>query len=359
LLLSLSTLSFRSLADSTWRPPPGATLLLGPNGAGKTSLLEAVYLLSTTRSFRTAQLAHCARHGAAEFALAGETDSGQRTRLDLAWSVAGLSRAVNGRAAELASHLAAQPVLSWTTGDRDLLTGPPAPRRRFLDRGLVGERPAALDILARYRRALEQKRLLLVRREDGVETWNELLALHGAELIRWRADYVGRLARVFAERAAALDPRFSEVELVYRPSPAEGVAGAAELLRRLASAHPAEQRRRLPLVGPHRDDLLMRWRGQEVRAGASAGERKALGLLLLAAQGALLETAGRPPLYLLDDADAELDRQALERTFRAFAAAPQVFASSNRPEVWAGVEISSRTELREGRILSPPSGAGV
>jgi DNA replication and repair protein RecF len=255
------------------------------------------------------------------------------------------------------THVAVQPVLSWTTADRDLLTGPPSARRRFLDRGLVGERPAALDTLARYRRALDQKRQLLARRESGIEPWNELLSTHGAELMVMRAAYVARLAACLRGRAAALDSRFSDVQLVYRPSPPEGASGPSELLRRLEAGRAAEQRRRLPLIGPHRDDLILLWRGQPVRAAASAGERKALGLLLLGAQGALLEAAGRGPLYLLDDADAELDVDALRRVFGAFSAAPQVFASSNRPEVWQGIEIGSRTELRDGRVIGGTTAA--
>lgn len=353
MLSSLELRSFRNLEDRLWHPPAGAVLLLGPNGAGKTSILEAIYVLATTRSFRTADLAECVRRGAGGFALAGEFTGEQRVRLDFGWSESGGRRAVNGRTGALAEHLSVQPILAWTTADRDLLTGPPAGRRRFLDRGLVGERPASLEALTRYRQALRQKRLLLARRETGVEPWNELLAEHGAELIMRRAGHAARLAAALAERAEALDRRFADVVLTYRPSPPDGLNGAAELLRRLQEAGPGEHRRRMPLVGPHRDDMEVRWRGEEIRA-ASAGERKALGLLLLAAQGDLLAASGRPPLYLLDDADAELDRQALERAWQAFTSAEQVFASSNRPEVWDDVELAARSALSEGRLIGSP-----
>lgn len=349
MLVSLNTVSFRNLADAAWSPGPGRHLLFGPNGSGKTSLIEAVYLLLTTRSFRTSQLGDCARLGAAGFALAGEAESQQRTRLEVSWSTGGLQRAANGKQTTLAEHLAAQPVLAWTAEDVELLTGAPVLRRRFLDRGLVSAHPAALDTLARYRRALAQKRLLLARREGEIEPWNELLARHGAELARRRAEHAALLGRALRELAAGADERFVDVELVYRPSPAEALAGTEAFVRRLAAARETERGRRVPLVGPHRDELEVRWRGQESKRIASAGERKALGLLLLAAQAVVLRAGDREPLVLLDDADAELDAAAVGRLWRAFAEAPQLLATSNRPEVFSGLEIASRWRLEGGR----------
>jgi DNA replication and repair protein RecF len=349
LLVSLHTTSFRNLADATWAPGPGRHLLFGPNGSGKTSLIEAIYVLSTTRSFRAAQLADCARHGAPGFALAGEAEGAQRSGLALSWSSAGLVRAVNGKPAALAEHLAALPVLAWTAEDVELLTGPPVLRRRFLDRGVVSAHPASLDTLARYRRALAQKRLLLLRREGGLEPWNELLASHGAELVLRRAGHVARLEAALRELAGLADSRFLDVTLAYRPSPPEALAGSAAFARRLQAARASESGRRLPLLGPHRDELEVTWRGREARRIASAGERKALGLLLLAAQGMVLAAAGRDTVFLLDDADAELDHGAVERLWRAFDRAPQVFATSNRPEVFSALPVDAKWRLEGGR----------
>src|SRR4030095_1478521 len=67
-----------------------------------------------------------------------------------------------------------------------------------------------------------------------------------------------------------------------------------------------ERRRQIPLLGPQRDELEILWGGHEIRRVASAGERKSLSLMLIAAHGRVMEEAGRRPLYLLDDLDAEL-----------------------------------------------------
>src|SRR5260370_33008879 len=81
MLTSFSADHFRNLDSLSWSPSPGTHLLLGGNGAGKTSLLEAVYVLATTRSFRAAQIADCAAHGTGEMEVWGEVETDRRTAL--------------------------------------------------------------------------------------------------------------------------------------------------------------------------------------------------------------------------------------------------------------------------------------
>jgi DNA replication and repair protein RecF len=364
LLFSLTAEGFRNLEPLEWRPGPGSHLLAGGNGAGKTSLLEAVYVLATTRSFRTAQLADCARWDGGGFRLAGEAAGAARAALAVSWRRAPdaegggeKSRAVNGKATALGDHLAALPVVAWTAGDADLTTGPPGPRRRFLDRGVVGLRPGAVDLLGRYRRALAHKRgLLAARRPAAAELapWNELLAAHGAELVALRRAYAERLAAELAavERQAGLG--FPPLALAYRPRPAAAAEGAAALHAALERAAGEELARGRPLVGPHRDALEVSWGGRPLRGAASAGERKAAGLLLLAAHGRVLAAAGRPPLCLLDDADAELAAPTLGALWRVLTGAErgfgQLLATTNRPAAWQGLAVAAVHPVAGGRV---------
>jgi DNA replication and repair protein RecF len=374
-LTTLTARTFRNLEPLEWSPGAGSHLLLGGNGAGKTSLLEALYVVATTKSFRTAHLADCTRHGGDGFHLAAEVEAAARVRLEVGWrrlagDAAGQGggeryRAVNGSMGSLAEHLGVLPVVAWTAADGEVLTGAPALRRRFLDRGAVGIRPAALEALARYRRALSSKRELLAApgRVDDAElaSWNAVLAPAAAQVMALRRDYARRLQAELDHvlRQAALP--FPPIALRYRPSPAlrpeadggEGSAGkvaADAVLARLEGAAAGERRRGMPLVGPHRDDLEVSWGGHPVRATVSAGERKALSLLLTAAHGRVLAAAGRDPVYLLDDVDAELSGESLGRVWEAYSGVAQLFATSNRPGVWQGLPAEHRWKVAEGAV---------
>jgi DNA replication and repair protein RecF len=349
-LARLAARNFRNLEPLSWQPGPGRHLLLGDNGAGKTSLLEAIYVLATTRSFRTAQLADCGRHGGGGFDLAGEIEGQARVRLEVDFGAGGRRRAVNGVAGPLAEHLGVLPVVAWTEADAAVLTGGPQHRRRLLDRGVLGVKPAALGVLVRYRRALVQKRRLLLDRGEGLEPWNEVLAPAAAELIAQRDRYAALLGERLRAVLGATGLPFPPVELVYRPSPAAGREGPAAIAAALARARGEERRRRQPLVGPHRDELEVLWGGRELRRVASAGECKALALALTAAHGQVLEGLGRRPLYLLDDADVELSQATLGAVWGALGAPPQLFASSNRPAAFEDLEVTARWRLAGGRV---------
>jgi DNA replication and repair protein RecF len=320
------------------------------NGAGKTSLLEAIYLLATTRSFRTSQLQDCARHGTGEFHLQAEVETGQRVRIEVGWGATGRHRSLNGSPTSLVEHLRVLPVVAWTAEDREILSGPPERRRRFLDQGIVGCHPTALEVLAKFRRTLAQKRQLLLGDDRGLSSWNELFADAAADLMRMRREYVEALSSTLAEILAAAELDLPELEIEYRPSLRVAVDGVEEILEELVKISADERRERRPLVGPQRDEVRIAWGTHNVRKVGSAGERKVLGLLLTAARGRVLSRFDRSPIYLLDDADSELDEGRLRGVWPVFAAAPQVFISSSRPGIWSMIPEARRWRLEGGRI---------
>jgi recombinational DNA repair ATPase RecF len=138
--------------------------------------------------------------------------------------------------------------------------------------------------------------------------------------------------------------------ITYQPSPRAGVEGAATIAAALDRVASRERARGAPLLGPQRDALQLLWGGRPVGEVASAGEGKALGLLLAAAQGLLVEATGRTPVYLLDDADAELDGRRLAAVWQAFPAGAALLATSSRPEVWEGLACERRWRAVEGRF---------
>lgn len=343
---------FRNLEPLDWAPGGGSHLLLGGNGAGKTSLLEAIYVVATTRSFRAAQIGDCLRHGAEAFRVHAEIETDRRSSLEVSWSAGKRERLLNGKVSPLAEHLAALPVVAWTSAEAEVLVGAPKARRRFLDRGIVGARPAALEVLGRYREALRQKRQLLLQDGSGIEIWNELIAAMAAEVIQLRHDYTERLRGTLLTVLEESGLPFPPVDLRYRPSPASGLEGAESIALSLEAIAERERRRQMPLLGPHRDELEILWGGHDIRRVASAGERKSLSLLLLAAHGRTLESMDRRPVYLLDDADAELAPPTHSSVWKVFQGdgTRQLFASSNRPQVWLTLEVGKIWEMEKGSL---------
>jgi len=308
-------------------------------------------VLATTRSFRAAQIGDCARHGAGAFHIQGEVETDRRTALEVGWLAGQRLRALNGKVTPLAEHLAVLPVVAWTAAaEAEVLVGAPKARRRFMDRGVVGIRPSALEVLGRYREALRQKRHLLLGEGAGIEIWNEMLAATAADVIAQRHRYIELLRVQLSGVMETSSLAFPPVELHYRPSPATGLEGQEAIAEALDRIADRERRRQAPLLGPQRDELEILWGGHEIRRVASAGERKALSLMLLAAHGRVMREAGRPPLYLLDDMDAELAPSTVATVWEVFKAEGQLIASSNRPQAWLTLEVETIWEMERGEI---------
>jgi DNA replication and repair protein RecF len=141
--------------------------------------------------------------------------------------------------------------------------------------------------------------------------WDAELARHGIALMADRAAVVEALRPRFADHAAGLG--FSgEPDVLYHPRSKADTpeALAAELAERLES----DIERGFTGHGPHRDELVLRREGRELRAYGSRGQQR-LGLLalLLAEREVLATSRGSAPLMLLDDVMSELDAGRRER----------------------------------------------
>ncbi len=215
----------------------------------------------------------------------------------------------------------------------------------------MGLKPGAIEVFSRYRQALGEKRQLLQRGGGELETWNQVLAAAASDLVVLRSAYTERLRGALGAILDECDLGLGAIEVRYRGSLRSGLEGPEAIAEELMAASERERILQQPILGPHRDDLSIRWDGHELRRVASAGERKALGLAVLAAHGRVVAEGGRDPVYLLDDADTELDQDRLTALWRVFAAARQLFATSNRPEVWDRAQIDHRWRCDDGRLL--------
>jgi DNA replication and repair protein RecF len=311
--------AFRNHASLTFTPESGLNVLVGKNGEGKTSLLEALHVLLTGRSFRTPRLAECiAWEGSGRAAVAGELVEGPQVRsirLEMVGSEGG---------SELRGTVCAWArAVTFAAPDLLLLTGPPGLRRAYLDGAAAKLVPAHGEACRRYRLVLQQRtRLLgqLAGRADAerlLAPWDEQLARLGAEIVHRRLETLAQLAAELQAVHRALAPAAPAVSLTYEPSVAPGPAREATrdaLLAALAAGRAQELRRGVTLAGPHRDDLTVRRGRADARTAASRGEQRLLALgLRLAEAAALRERLGTEPVFLLDDVLSELDADVRAR----------------------------------------------
>ncbi|MFL6275687.1 MAG: DNA replication/repair protein RecF [Blastocatellia bacterium] len=344
LLTRLEATGFRNL-DGLGEFGPGLNIFYGDNAQGKTNWLEAIYILGSTKSFRTSQLRECVRFDAPQALLRGTIVRGSTSKqIQLALTDATKELYVNGKREVVTRYLGNLDVFVFSLEEMDVIRGEPLERRRFLDRGIVTTTPGYLNTIAQYNHILKQKNKLLGAAAESeqpvafvaqVEAWNEELIEYGAALHNARLDYVERLNRVLAEndygRAIFAAERLS---VRYR-SQLEGkgdLDNFAQLFReRLGARLQAELAAGRALIGPHRDDLEILADEREVSRFGSAGQQRSALLLLDLAQVSIYNRVyEESPVLLIDDIDAELDRGRIEALISSLEGRAQTFVSTSR-----------------------------
>ena len=311
-ITALDVRDVRIIAAAALEPDPGVNLIVGPNAAGKTSLLEAVHLLATGRSFAATRPSRMVRTGAGPLRVVARVQAGRPPgrlhRLGLERAATGPARMrVDGREVERVAELARLlPVVAVHPDSHELVAGGPGSRRRLLDQGLFHVEPRFHGAWQRYRRVLAQRNALLRARAPQRELppWDAELAAAGEELDALRSRYVADLEAVVARRAPALIGAGVELRLDYRHGwPEADAFGAA-----LEQARTRDREQLTTTVGPHRADLVLRWNTRDSRQRVSRGQQKLLVYLLRLGQAEQLARAtGEGCILLLDDLAAELD----------------------------------------------------
>ncbi len=355
ILRSLTTQNFRNLAEADTQFHEHANILVGRNGQGKTNLLEAIYFLATTKSFRTARIASTFRFGSPSVFVSGIL---HRDGLDKTLSV-GLETAetrrrvlmVNGEKVTLPAYLHAMSVFAYSSARLEVIRGTPEERRRFIDRGIASLNPAYLEQLTRYMRVLRQRNALLSeiaqrrQSQNTLDAWDNELMVAANVVHRARAAYVEDLAKLFAEIVGRHAYHVRNVVMSYKPSATDEIA-----------KHRREElRAKMTLSGPQRDvlDFLVDERpASEVLSG---GEQKMIVLFLKFAKLELFRRRhDDAPLFLLDDVDAELDLEILQSLLSNLPVSTQVFATSAKEAFLAALQAGPhrRLTIENGGVTS-------
>ncbi len=328
--------NFRNYAELDLALPATPIGLIGENGVGKTNLLEAVYTLCVTRSFRVGNSRQLARFEQSTVSITGYWDSTRLGAVKTRWLWQNGRREFfyNEKRVENALRFFGRiPIVALTPTDAPLAAGPPAHRRTFVDMLLSQQFPVYLELLSKYKRVLRNRARLLQEqarssRPDPAlfEPWDDQLARYGRELIRRRQEFAADFAPRFRAQVGSLAGEL-EVDFVYRPD-----REATELVEALAAGWPRDLELGYTANGPHRDDFRLLLNGRDLRQHGSQGQHKLLllGLKLTEAQ-MLADQTGEQPLLLLDDLFGELDPGRIAAVSTSVPAGVQSLVTSTHP----------------------------
>jgi len=319
-LHKLKLLHFRNYEQQELSFNARINIFKGNNGQGKTNLLEAIYYLAVSRSFRTnydQELVHWNKN---DFFLKGNFQKGEDFyAVESAYQ--GFSKKfkikVNGAEVKRSDFIYQFPVVVFSPDDLLLIKEGPAGRRRFLN--LEGSRliPSYYRKLKDYQKVLQQRNRLLKEKRsnffnrDLFEPWDRALVSLGSSIIKQRISLLKNLeaqAQVFFEQLSGYKEQLS-LNYVSSVTMADLSEKTEELFwDQLNQGRGEELKRGYTLIGPHLDDFLILINNYEAKKYASQGQQRAAALALKMGEVNLFCQARREsPIVLLDDVFSEFD----------------------------------------------------
>ncbi len=325
-------------------PEEPMTYIVGPNAQGKTNILESIYLLALTKSFRTARQQdmigweheYARVRGIFEMDDAGTTHEPQPQSKTLELE-AFLGKPPqpqkafkkNGVKTGAANFIGNCQVVFFHPEDLNMLYLGPDLRRAYLNVMNVQVNRKYFSALRSYHKVLKQRNALLhaIREnraaQSELDVWDEQLVEHGSYLMTERSNTL----KYFQTRLAFTYQKISQgdeiVKLKYCHTlrslndrlndPGAPPADTAETWRKyfandLAAARARDLQALVTTVGPHRDDIGFSFNGLQLAAHASRGEYRSLLLALKLIELNFFEDhTGQNPILLLDDVFSELD----------------------------------------------------
>ncbi len=364
-LTHLTLEQFRSYSrlEITFDSQNNVHLLLGPNAAGKTNILEAISLLSLTKSCQGADEVDLMQWGTEYYRVRANVfgDDGTEGTLEVASQLTPRKKKAcfrNDVQVPVGGMVGSLPIVLFLPQDLSLFTGSPLHRRRFIDQLLCQVSPEYLVGLSRYQKILKQRNGLLKKIADGsaksgdLSVWDEQLAERGAFVTVKRLELIEMLQCTLAEELTALGEQWKEVEIVYDRKGEK--RDQADIQKELVGLLEHYRERDIILqstsLGPHREDWHIDIDGRNLPTFASRGQQRTTVIALLFLQVSYLELSrGERPIVLLDDVFSELDDLHQSALLHCFADHQVIITTTHIPPELHGAQV---WEVEEGQVSS-------
>ena len=297
---SLKLENFRNYDNLSVEFHPGVNILIGDNAQGKTNLIEAIYMMSFAKSFRTRrdrETINFDKDYARIDAVIAADDEEQPFSMLIKPDSKYIS--YDGvKVSKMTELLEKVYVVIFSPEDLKLVKDSPDRRRKFIDRELSKLKPSYYENL----------------KEDNIQTdilriWDYKLAEYGSEIIKKRNDFIRKIERVSSEIHSSITSGKETLTVEYEANIPCSENLREEFLVETEKNLEKDLSQRTTSKGPHKDDLKICINGVDIRHFGSQGQQRTAALSLKLAEIRLVkELTGEDAVLLLDDVLSELDK---------------------------------------------------
>lgn len=366
---SLSCEGFKNLEKVCIEPHPEYNVITGLNAQGKTNLLESIWLMTGCRSFRSSREKDYIGIDKNFMQINMKFDDGRREQ------TAGYTLpkdnlknkkvTLNGVVMRGTNNLFdAFKAVIFTPDDVEIVNGSPDKRRSFIDLCICQLSKSGIELVRKYDLLLNNRNSLLkndMPRKalcDLISVWDKQTAVVGTILSLKRSKYIKKLAESCKNLYSLITGGKEQLTIEYNsnifglnPDISADTDKAAKLYEeKLQKNIDDEIRLGYTLCGSHRDDIVIKINGLNIKDFGSQGQKKTAALVMKLGQAEIYyKNKMEAPVILLDDVMGELDENRQKLVFDIIKDM-QVFITACNENSLAGLADGAVFNVENGKV---------
>lgn len=338
----LSLQNFRNYTKASFNFSEKTTLIVGPNTVGKSNIIEAIFFMAAGRSFRTDRDEQLVKFGEDVAHIKGFVADKDLEAVIAQGGIDGKLRPfkkylVNGVGKRKVDFVGNFFAVLFAPSDLEIILAGPGERRDFMDNILIQTDRDYRLAETIYEKGLRVRNALLhkaketgKRSEKEFAYWDNLLIGQGQKITKKREDFIEYLEnskKDILNFKIFYDKSVISKERLYQYKDAEVASGVT-------------------LVGPHRDDLLIRINPNKINAnesesmkfewvdikffGSRGQQRLAVLQLKLLELNFIEQATKEQPVLLLDDIFSELDEEHISLVLDMIARQQTIITTTHK-----------------------------
>ena len=329
----LELLNFRNYHKLSLKFSPNVNIIYGKNGSGKTNIVEAIYVLALTKTFRNVNDKSLIRKSCEKAKIKGTVKQTKKIKYQVEITKEGKKVQINNNKIQLLSeYIAKIPIVVFSPGDLRILKDTPITRRKFLNIELSFYDSNYLKYVSDYNKVLKQRNSYLKQLSLNANKSYEYLDILTQKLIE-----LGKI--IYDLRLEFINQINLRINDYYNLITKEGSISvkylstfdksSEELAKKFKKIYEKELNFGKTLLGVHLDDLDFLLDDNKAKEWASEGQIKNIIVALKLAELEMIkERLGFGPILILDDLFSELDKEKINNILKLLPSDCQIFITT-------------------------------
>lgn len=309
-------------------------IIIGENGSGKTNIVEAIYVLAITKSFRGTLDKVLIKNGTKEMRVEGTVKNKINHKYEISLSETGkIVKIDKNKIAKLSNYISKINVVLFTPEDTNAIKDSPTTRRNMINIEISQLENGYLHLLNEYNKVLKQRNAFLklmyinkLASPDYLWILTEKMIDIGLKIVQFRQKFIESINKYIDDINFSIT-RKKGLRISYISSYKN--KSKDELISKYKNYLDKDIVLGKTSIGPHHDDFIFSLRGNNLKDYGSEGEQKnAIVCFKLAEIELFIKEKGIYPILILDDLFSELDARKINNILKKLNKNLQIFITT-------------------------------